>query len=72
MTLRTRIDRLERKGKQDTETVDRIVEQIIDTETLSKILMELVAWDRTRTPSEYPDLPRDEQGYPIFPNIDSL
>lgn len=72
MTLKTRIAHLEGKGRQNTEAVDRIIEQIIDLEAPNKVLMELVAWDRTRTPSEYPDLPRDEKGYPIFPEIASL
>ncbi len=71
MTLRTRLDRLAGKASQSTEGVDRIVRQIIGPEDPSKVLMEIVEWDRTRTPREWPDLPRDEKGHPIFPEIAS-
>ena len=47
MTLRTRLDRLAGKANQSTEGVDRIVRQIIGPEDPSKVLMEIVEWDRT-------------------------
>lgn len=64
MALTDRIARLERIGRQDIEGVDRIITQVIDPRTPSTISMELVAWDRTRTPREWPNLPRDEKGHP--------
>ena len=67
--LKTRIDRLTAKTTHPG-AVTRIVERIIDPVT-REALCEIVVLDRDRSPSEWPDLPRDADGRYVFPEVDA-